>query len=216
MPPRRLDWFTKVLAEAEVSTFSDKEVTVLWMIPIVFFFVMCFFLQPIMQEVTTIFDQIISFAYAAGTTILAWHVYRKHYVHLEHKPFNLITLVFIPLTLAYVTVFEVAFNTYRFFEPGFLEDHLQYHIFSDTLVFIAMFSTMWLFFQKTSVGKYTILFSYMSGIVFEAFFAGETGSGFGGIIAGALWIWVLHINWFFTGLLIRERRNISINRHDSA
>jgi hypothetical protein len=184
---------------------SDKKITILWITPITFFIIMCFFLQPIMQKESTVLNEIISFTYAAGTTVLAWYVYRKHYINTKNKPFNLITLVFIPLTLTYTTLFEISFNTHRFFEPEFLEQHLQYHIFNDTFIFVAIFSAMWLVFQKIPVGKKTIIFSWILGIIFEAFFAGESGSGFGGILAGAIWVWILHINWFFTSLLIRER-----------
>ncbi len=151
-------------------------------------------------------NEIIAFAYAAVTTLLAFYIYKKHYIKIKSKPFGLRTLAFIPLTLAYLIFFEIAFNSYRFFEPGFLAEHLQYHIFNDIFIFIAMFFVMWLVFQRTPVGKKTIIFSWVLGIIFEAFFAGESGSGSGGIIAGAIWIWVLHVNWFFTSLLVREKR----------
>jgi len=153
-----------------------------------------------------VINVIIPFAYVAVTTVLALYIYKNHYTNIKIKPFYLRTLAFIPLTLVYIIFFEIAFNIHRFFEPGFLGEHLRYHIFNDIFIFIVIFFVMWLIFQKIPVGKKTIISSWVLGIIFEAFFAGESSSGFGGIIAGVIWIWVLHINWFFTSLLIRERR----------
>lgn len=184
--------------------FFDKS-TILWVIPIVFFFIMSFFLLPIMQPGLTILYSFIPFGAQSGFTILAWYIYKRHYSKIEIKPFYLPTLIYIPLTFGFIILFEATFNASRLFEPGFIESHFQYHIFNDTFAFVTIFFAMWLFFQKNSVGKKSILFSYVLGAIFEAFFAGESGSGGGGIIMGFLWIWILHINWFFTSLLIRER-----------
>ena len=111
------------------------------------------------------------------------------------------TLFFILLTLSYLILFEISFNTHRFFEPNFLEQYLQHHIFQHTIVFIAIFSDMWMAFQRTPVSKKTMLFSYVLGVIFEAFFV---GSGLGGIISGLLWIWILLINWVFTRSLFSK------------
>ena len=126
-----------------------------------FLFVMCFFLLPFMQEGIIIFNEIVAFGYAAGTTVLAWYAYRKHYAKLKYESHNWITLLFIPLTLSYLILFEVSFNTYRFFEPNFLEQHLRHHMFQHTFVFIFIFSAMWMAFQRIPVSEKTMLFSYV-------------------------------------------------------
>lgn len=72
-----------------------------------------------MQGEVNMLNEIIAFAYAAVTTLLAFYIYKKHYINIKSKPFGLRTLAFIPLTLTYIIFFEIAFNSYRFFEPGF-------------------------------------------------------------------------------------------------
>ncbi len=85
-----------------------------------------------MQGKVNMLNEIIAFAYAAVTTLLAFYIYKKHYIKIKSKPFGLRTLAFIPLTLTYIIFFEIAFNSYRFFEPGFFGtaspvSHIQRH-----------------------------------------------------------------------------------------
>ena len=49
-----------------------------------------------------------------------------------------------------------------------------------------MFVLMWLGFQKFIVGKRTLLVAYILGVIFEIFFAGESGNGAAGILTGLL------------------------------
>jgi len=63
---------------------------------------------------------------------------------------------------------------------------------------------MWIVFQKWRVGKKTLLVAYIMGVIFEAFFAGASGYGMAGVISGLLWIYILHINWFFVVYLFKN------------
>ncbi|MHA1582290.1 MAG: hypothetical protein ACTSYM_07360 [Candidatus Baldrarchaeia archaeon] len=137
---------------------------------------------------------LVPITYTLSTTIIARNISLKQ----PHTSKSLKTLLFIPLTLIYIIVFEACFNVHRLLEPGFLQQHMQYHIFNDLLIFIAMFLAAWFTFRKFGPSKQTIIITYILGAIFEAFFAGESGSGPGGLIMGLLWIWILHINWFLT------------------
>ncbi len=185
--------------------FSDQKIAILWLLPILFFFIMSFILLILLQPGISLIYMIIPFAFTSGITVLAWFIYAKHYTKINFRPFYLPTLVFVLLTFVFVIIFEAAFNASRLFEPGFIESHFQYHIFNETIVFIIMFVLMWLGFQKFIIGKQTLLVAYILGVIFEIFFAGESGNGLAGIITGFLWIWIFHVNWFITSPLIRAK-----------
>jgi len=137
---------------------------------------------------------LVPITYIVGTTSIARNVSLKQLRTSK----SLKTLLFVPLTLIYIIVFEACFNVHRLLEPGFLQQHMQYHIFNDLPIFIVMFLAAWFTFRKFGPSKQTIITTYVLGAIFEAFFAGESGSGPGGLIMGLLWIWILHVNWFLT------------------
>jgi len=175
-----------------------------WLILVSFFFVLSFVLVPMMQEGNTFLDRTIFFGYLAGTTILARYIYTHHYKKIRMS-LNFVTLLYIPLLFGYMTGVEMAANTYRLFEPGFLYPHLKFHIFDDTLVIVAISLAMWGVFQRFQAGKETLIVSFLLGAIFQSFFASENGFGIvAGLLTGPLWIWIFHFPWFYTSLLVKN------------
>lgn len=178
-----------------------------WIVLILFFLVLSFVIVPAMQEGNTIIDRLIFSGYLVGTTILARYIFYIHHHKKARPSLNFITLLYVPLLYIYMIGVEICANTYRLFEPGFLYPHLKFHIFDDTLIIVVIALIMWSLFQKFRVGKKTLTASYILGVIFESFFAGEEGYGiFAGLLSGLLWIWVSHFPWLYTSLLIKRSK----------
>ena len=175
----------------------------MWIISAIFFGIISF-VVPWANGYFSLITVLVPLLFNEGATFFAWYVYETYYKPANFKSFYLPSLLYIPLTFIYIILVEAVFNFSRFSEPGFIESHYQYHIFGDTFVFLLLFSTMWVVFQKWRVGKRTLISAYVMGAIFEAFFAGESGYGIAGILNGLLWVYLLHINWFFVVYLFRN------------
>ena len=191
---------------------------ILWMLPIIFFLLVSFKVLPaIKEEGRSIIQAIIPFIYTAGTTIWAWYVSRKHYPKVKNKLSKPITLFFIPFVFIYAVLFEASFNYGRFVREAArnaMMEHMQYHIFNDTLIIVIMLLVVWLFFRKVAVGKWTLLFSFLVVLAFQPFFTTTLeGITLGErVVFGFIWVWLLHMNWFFTSLLIHPKTEIETRR----
>lgn len=192
-----------------ISRFKSE---IIWIILLSFFSLLCFLALPAMQKDATIFNILVFFLYLFFTTLLARYSYKTRYKTLSYPIRSVKTLIFIPLVYLYMVGVEVSANSYRWGESGFLYSHLNHHIFNDTLIFLVIFFVAWLVFSNYKIGTPTILASYGLGIIFEAFFAGESGYGIvAGIGSGLLWIWIFHFNWLYTLLLTQNLTKLKEN-----
>ena len=183
-------------------------IAILWLIPIIFFFMVSFglFSNMGLNKGEEIIRRIVPFTFLAGTTILAWVISIKYYPKIKDKISKPITLLFIPITFVYTVLVEVSFNFNHFLEPGAMMNHLTYHIFEDVYIIIPILILMWLVFRKFEVGWKTILISYILGVFFQWFFGDGEGEGPRSIIFGTIWIWLLHVNWFITLIFVRSKK----------
>ena len=193
------------------STAHKIGVIILWMIPIILFFLMCFKLIPPIEQEKTIIQMFVSFAYSAGTTALAFYIFKKHYPRIKNKIGKPITILFIPLTYIYAILFETAFNYGRFTKEGFKDTfsgHMTFHIFNDTLVLVISLFAMWLVFRKVPAGKWTSLAAFIIAIPFQFFLTSspEVLSPGERVFFGLVFVWLLHVTWFLTCLLLRPRK----------
>lgn len=188
-------------------------VIILWSIPLIFFFLVCFKLMPPIEQDKTIVEMAVSFLYIGGTTVIAYLIYKKHYPRIKDKISKPITIIFVPLTYIYAILFETAFNYGRFIREGFKDtflDHMQYHLFNDTLVFIVSIFAMWLVFRKVPAGKWTSLAALIIAIIFQFFLTTTLpNQSLGERTAfGLFWIWLFHVTWFLTCLLLHPRKKL--------
>ena len=129
--------------------FKKIGITVLWLIPIIFFSLLCFnfFNNFGPDEGGGPLRMIVPFVYTVGTIVLAWWISKKHYPKIKDQIGKLRTLAFVPLVLIYAILVEISFNYHHLKIPGRLMEHLNHHIFEDTHIFLLISVIMWLVFR---------------------------------------------------------------------
>lgn len=106
------------------------------------FFLISFLLLSHEDPMQEIIQKISFLTFIVVTTFTAKYIYINHYTKIKVSKINLITLLFVPKTFLLIVGVEVTANMHKIFEPRFLAQHLQYHIFDDTIVFAVMFLVM--------------------------------------------------------------------------
>ena len=183
---------------------------ILWMLPILLFFGITSGIMPTYGPNTSIFQRIVPFAFTAGTTLWAWHVSKTHYPKVKEKMTKPIMLLFVPLAFIYGFLIETSFNFERFIQEradNAMWEHMNFHLLNDFWVIILMFFIAWLFFREIQTRKWTLLFSFILPLSLYPFFISNAGKDTTSemIFFGLLWIWLFHVVWFLTSLLVRPK-----------
>lgn len=170
----------------------------LWLAPIVFFVLAIFLLMPKLSPGANIWHKIIPIIFLVSTTALAWYISETHYQKIKKKINKPLSLIFIPLSFAYVILIEASVSL----NDGMLE-YLKTGVLTYTIIFLAIFFIMWLIFVKLPIGKWTFLAASLLGVLFEL--NQNDSIGFS-ILSALLWIWFLHVTWFLTSIFIRPKK----------
>jgi len=194
---------------------SKALATILWLIPIIFFVLLTLGFAPHPFE-RTIIERLIPLVFIVGTTILAWYLSIKHYPKVKDQTKKLVTLLFIPLVFIYGALFETSLNYGRFIRErsdNAMVEHLKFHLFNDTIILTAILLLVWLFFQKVPAGKWSLLFTFVIALTLQDFFSSTPEIlDYKARIAFALvYVWLIHINWYFISLLFRPAKNNLLN-----
>lgn len=187
---------------------SEILTTILWILPIIFFILLVFqVFKGIFNEQRPFYELAVPLIFTVGTTIFAWILSKKHYPYIKHKVSRPLTMFFVPITIIYSVLFETSFNYARFLrEPGSFYEHMQFHIFEDIYIFLAILLAAWLAFIYRPTGKWPFIVSFIGGTIFHWWFAAGDGiQNLGSLFGGLIIVWLFYVTWYITCfILIRK------------